>query len=63
MAFNVRLLEVETCDKCGVPASLEQPIIQIYQGNREDRNMIFVHERCLTKLIEKAKKAYPTKTA
>jgi hypothetical protein len=56
--LTVSLMAFESCDKCSVPASEVEPILNIQAGTRRDRNVIFVHERCLIKAIEKAKKDY-----
>lgn len=56
--LTVSAMVYENCDKCGVAASEADPIFNIQAGTRRDRNVIFVHERCLIKAIDKAKKEY-----
>jgi hypothetical protein len=53
MAFEVTVSNGGTCDKCGKPGEL----ISIYQATRQDKNIVYVHESCLLKLIAKTKKS------
>lgn len=55
MAFSVSVIHGEYCDKC---KSKEGDLLEIRTNGRnyEDRNIIFVHERCLIKAVEAAKK-------
>lgn len=54
--FTARMLQFEACDKCDVKATAEDPILQISGGKGAEKFIVFVHERCLIKTIEKAKK-------
>lgn len=61
--LSVSLMVFEKCDKCDVAASEAEPILNIQAGNKRDRHVIFVHERCLIKAIEKAKKEFAKEPA
>lgn len=56
MAMKASILQFEACDKCNVSATAEAPVLQLSGGKGHEKFMVFVHERCLLKLVDKAKK-------
>ena len=56
MAFGLYLgCPNDLCDKCN--KITEEAVVIIKHSGRYDRNFIYVHQSCLSKAIEKAKKA------
>ena len=44
----------EACDYCKVKD--DQPTFEFYQSSREGKSVIWIHERCLQKRMDAAKK-------
>lgn len=56
--FRVTVIDGEACDKCNKRGgTTEDRLIAISDRRRNARNVIFVHERCLARALDKAKQA------
>lgn len=56
--FRVNVIDGETCDKCSKRGGTQDdPLLSISDKRRNEYNVIFVHERCLTRALDKAKQA------